>query len=462
MKAALPISPGVDLSIRDHVIRTLRLAGPVMLARAGLLVMVTVDTVMCGWIGTDQLAFYGIATVPQIALLLVGVGLLMGTVVVTAQLDGAGRAEDCGRVFWLSLLHAAIVGVLFSLLLLPGPGVLQALGQNAEITAGGGQAVIMFAYGMPAILLFTAASAFLEGISRPLAGMVVMLLANLLNVALNYLLMFDPYQLGAGGAALATSIVRWMMAVVLIGYVLVMSGGQRYGIRARITGAWRARIIGAWPLQRRLISLGWPMGLSFALEHGAFFAAATFAGWLGATALAAYQIVLNTMAVIYMLAIGIAVATGVRVGNAVGRGDRLGVARAGWIGVAIAVVVMIALMPLLSFGSGFITTIYTGDAAVIRLATTGLLIAAWILVVDASQGVLVGALRGAADIWPTLIIQVGSFWVLAIPLCYFFSFYAKYHIYGLLFGLFFGLTAACLFLGWRFVVLTRRDIRPAS
>ena len=442
-----------SLTPSEHIKRTLRLAGPVMLARAGLFVMATVDTVMCGRVGADQLAYYGIAVVPQMALLLIGVGLLMGTVVVTAQLDGAEQREDCGRIWRLALINALTVGMIFGALLLPGTPILLALGQNAGIAMGGGPAVTLFAYGMPAIMMFTATSAFLEGISRPLPGMVVMGLANLLNLVLNSYFMFGAYEMGAEGAVLATTITRWAMAFALTGYVLIMPGRHVFGVLAPFAGRWH--------LEWRLLRLGWPMALSFALEHGAFFAAATFAGWLGATSLAAYQIVLNTMALIFMLAIGIATATGVRVGNAVGRGDPEGMAWAGWVGVGIGIVVMIALMPVLAFGRGWIISIYTHDAAVAGLAATGLLIAACILVVDASQGILIGALRGAADIWPSLIIQTGSFWVISIPACYFFSFYAKNNISGLLFGLFLGLTIACLLLGWRFAVLTRRrKVKP--
>jgi multidrug resistance protein, MATE family len=96
---------GADLPLREHVLRTLRLAGPVMLARAGLLVMVTVDTVMCGRVAAEQLAYYGIAIAPHVAFLLVGIGLLMGTVVLTAQTDGTGRPAECGRIWRLGLLN---------------------------------------------------------------------------------------------------------------------------------------------------------------------------------------------------------------------------------------------------------------------------------------------------------------------------------------------------------------------
>ncbi|MGI9510106.1 MAG: MATE family efflux transporter [Geminicoccaceae bacterium] len=450
----LPIVIQAGGLLTRHVLPTIRLALPVMIARAGLLVMTTVDTVMCGRLNAEEIAFYGIAQLPQMALLLVGVGLLMGVVVVTAQLDGAGRRDECGRIWRLGLLNALAAGLLVALLLWPGEWVLQLLGQDTAMAAGGGAAVTMFAFGMPAIFLFTASSGFLEGISRPLPGMVVMALANVLNAALNAVLMFGPLEMGAEGAALATSITRWAMAVVLAGYILLMPGRRAYGVTLPMAGYWR--------LQGRLGRLGWPMALSFALEHGAFFAAAMFAGWLGAISLAAYHIVLNTMALVYMLAIGIAVATGVRVGNAVGIGDPSGIKQAGWVGVGIGVVTMLTLMPLLALANETIVAFYTDDRMVIQLAATGLLIASWILVSDASQGILIGALRGAADIWPSLLIQTVSFWFVAIPLCYFFAFYAKYNIYGLLFGLFFGLTTAGLLLGWRFVVLTRRDVRMVS
>jgi MATE family multidrug resistance protein len=123
---------------------------------------------------------------------------------------------------------------------------------------------------------------------------------------------------------------------------------------------------------------------------------------------------------------------------------------------------MLALMPLLALANDAVVALFTDDAAVAALAATGLLIAAWILVSDATQGILIGALRGAADIWPSLLIQTASFWLIAVPFCHFFSFYAKYNIYGLLFGLFFGLTTASLLLGWRFAVLTRREVRMVS
>jgi multidrug resistance protein, MATE family len=443
---------GADLPLREHVLRTLRLAGPVMLARAGLLIMISVDTIMCGRVAAQELAYYGIALSPHLGFVLVGIGLLMGTVVVTAQTDGAGRPAECGRIWRLGLINGALFGSLFGLLLLPGEAILVALGQAPAISRGGGAVLVMFALGMPAMLMFAATTFFLEGIGRSTPGMVVMAVANLVNLGLNYALMFEPWQMGAAGAALATSITRWFMFLALGGYVLAMRDRARYGVAAPMTGS--------WPLERKLLRLGWPIAVSFGLEHGAFFAAATFAGWLGALPLAAYQIVLNTMGLIYMLAIGLATATAVRVGNAVGRRDRAGLAKAGWVGVGLGIAIMLCLLPVLYGSSGHIARIYTADPAVIAIAAPGLGLAAWILVADASQGILTGALRGAADIWACIIVQFISFWLISIPVCYLFAHPLDLGVAGLLWGLFIGLLGAALLLAWRFKALAAREVRP--
>ena len=443
---------GADLPLREHVLRTLRLAGPVMLARAGLLVMTTVDTVMCGRVAAAELAYYGIAMAPHMAFVLVGIGLLMGTVVVTAQTDGAGRPAECGRIWRLALINGATIGSLFALLMLPGAWILRTLGQEPMIAAGGGAVLAMFALGMPAMLMFAATTFFLEGIGRSTPGMVVMALANLVNFGLNYLLMFEPWQMGAAGAALATSITRWFMVLALAGYVLAMRDGAAYGVRAPMRGLWH--------LEAKLVRLGWPIAVSFGLEHAAFFAAATFAGWLGAVPLAAYQIVINTMGLIYMLAIGLATATAVRVGSAVGRRDRPGLAKAGWVGLGIGIATMLALMPVLYVAKGWIVAVYSRDPAVAAIAVPSLMLAAWLLVADASQGILTGALRGAADIWACNWMQFVSFWLICIPTCYLLAHRFGLGIPGLLWGLLIGLLAAALLLAWRFKVVAGRDVRP--
>jgi multidrug resistance protein, MATE family len=449
-------APEGALPLGQHVRRTARLALPVMLARAGILVMTSVDTIMAGRLGGEELGFYAIALAPFVFCLLVGNGLLGGTVILVSQADGAGMVERAGRIWRLALLIALATGGFFALLLGSGERLLLLLGQGPELARGGGRVLGMLALGMPGMLLFGATSFFLEGVSRPRAGMVVMALANVLNAALNHLLMFEPFGLvagrGAEGAALATSITRWWMALTLGLYAISMQGREAIGVLAPMRGHWR--------YGPKLIRLGLPLAASYGLETGAFMTIAIFAGWLGAIPLAAYQIAMSVTALIYMLAIGIATATAVRVGNAIGRRDRAGMAAAGWVGTGLGALVMLALMPVIGFLPGPIVAIYTADPAVVPLAVAAMGVVAFVLVVDAVQGILIGALRGTGDVWVPMLLYVVSFWCGTVPLGYVLAFRFGQGVTGLLVAIMVGLVVASLLLLLRFRKVSRRELRP--
>ena len=442
-------------TLAQHVRRTLGFALPVMVARAGLVIMVTVDTVMTGRVGAAELAYYGISFAPQIVMLTVGIGLLVGVIVLAAQADGAGRPEQCGRIWHLGLALGGGLGLVYALALSRGDAILSLLGQGPEITAGGGRALALWGPGMPAILMFVATTSFLEGIGRPRPGMVVALGANLLNAGLNWVFIFGHLgapAMGAAGAVLATTLTRWAMLAALAGYVVTMRDGARYGVRAPLAGRFGDL--------RRLLALGAPFAAGIGLETSAFAATATFAGWLGAVPLAGYQVALNATALIYMLAIGLSTATAVRVANAIGRQDRAGLAWAGWVGTGVAIVLMFAVAAGVALGADGIAALYSGDAAVRAVATAALYVVAWIVVVDGAQGVLIGATRGATDVAVPTAIYALSFWGIGVPMGYGLGVVAGYGVPGLMWSLFAALLAAGLLLGARFHAVARRPLRP--
>ncbi len=397
-------------SLGDHVRRTLRLALPVVGARAGILILVAVDTAMTGHAGAVELAYLGLAMAPQVPMLLIGIGLLMGTVVLVAQADGAGNSAACGAVWRVALAHAMVIGVGFGLLCQLGAPFLTFVGQAPDLAAGGGRVIAMFGWGMPAALGYTATTFFLEGINRPTPSMIVMAIANLLNGGLNWLLIYGNAgfpAMGAEGAALATTIVRWFTLVALVGYVLTRVDRVRYGL-GRAAEDLRA-------LGRRLRRIGLPMGLGTGLESGAFATMTLFAGLLGPVHIAAYQISMNMLALVFMAAIGFATAASVRVGNAAGRGDVANARRAGWVAVGLAVV-SVGLCGVLFFTlSETIARVYTTDAAVVTVAGRTLTVAAFVVLVDGAQGVLMGALRGLADVWVPAALYFLSFWLVMVP-----------------------------------------------
>ncbi len=446
--------PRIPLS--QHVIRSLRLAVPVMFGRAGLVIMISVDSMMVGRSGAQELAHYAISLAPHITLLVVGIGLLVGTIILTAQADGAGRTSNAGAIWLSGLFIAGAMGLISGTAMMWGEDVLLLFGQSASVASGGGASLAMFAPGMPAILMFIATTFFLEGLGRPAPGMIVALSANLLNALLNWVLIFGHLgapEMGAAGASLATTLTRWAMLAFLIGYVLTMPDRGLYGIALR---AW-----GHYSTALKLLRIGAPLSVAAALESACFSTVTIFAGRLGELPLAAYQIAFNVVMLVFMLSIGLSTATSVRVANAVGRRDRHGAALAGWTGIGMVSVLMVGIALAIAISGPGIASLYTSDAAVLTLAIPALLVASAIVLVDGTQAVVLGALRGTGDVVLPSLIYALSFWVVSVPLAYAVLRSESASIVGLFWALFAGLLCAGVLLAWRFQIVTRHTVHVA-
>ena len=437
-----------------HFVSTVRLAGPVVGTRAGILILVAVDIAMTGRAGELELAYLSIGIAPPIMLLLIGIGMLFGTAVLVSQANGAGESHLCGRIWRLAALHGAVMGVVFGGLCFGGEWFLGLVGQQSDIARGGGDVMAMFGWGMPAMFIAVATWLFLEGIGRPVPGMVVIVGANIANVLLNWIFIYGSLgapEMGATGAVLATTIVRWMMAASLVAYAVFMPGHARYGVRGGMAGAWeRARVF------RRI---GFPFAIAQGIEAGAFSTVILFAGYLGTASLGGYQIAQNLIALVFMCAIGIGTATGVRVGSAVGRGDAVGVKWAGWTGTFVVILAMLMAAVLFVVAPGALVGVYSQDAEVIAAAVPTVLVAAGMLVFDGMQGVLMSALRGAGDVWLPVIFHGIAFWGFMVPGAAIFAFSLGFGTPGLMLGAWVGVSVAAILLTARFSVVSGRPVR---
>ena len=442
--------------LRTHLRETMRLAFPVMLARLGVLTIITMDTAMSGHASGDDLAWYSVAIAPQIPLMLVGIGLLMGTIVMTAQAVGAGTPERCGAIWRTALAHAAVAGVVMAAACMFGEAFLRGAGQPEDIAVGGGRVLVAIGFGIPGVLLYVATSFFLEGIGRPVPGMVIIIGANILNVGLNWLLIFGHGgfpAMGAEGAAIASSIVRWCMFATAAVYVLRYVNRRRFGIAAAADPTER--------LGPRIRRIGLPMGIAHGLEASAFAVMTLIAGVLGTAVVGGYSIPMNLLALAFMGAIGLSTAASVRVGNAVGREDPAGVRWSGWVAVGVAAVYLAAIAVVFALVPGQLAALYTADAAVLAIAVPTILVGAIAAIPDGVQGVLMGALRGASDVWPATFLYVFSFWVVMVPLGYWLAIPRGLGAPGLMAAVVVGATIAALLLGWRFRVVSVRAVRRA-
>ncbi|MCB2102926.1 MAG: MATE family efflux transporter [Rhodobacterales bacterium] len=450
---ALP--PG---SLRAHVAELLRLATPVMVSRTGFMMLVLVDTLMVGHYGSEDLAHLGLGTALVGPLLLIPLGLLMGTVVLAAAAKEGGKPVEAGLAWRRSLPQALALGLLGTAICALGEPLLRLSGQAPDLAAAGGAVMAIIGPGLPFVLLFITTAFFLEGIRRPGVVAGIMVAGNLLNLGLNWVLVYGHMglpALGAEGSAWATTLVRAALAVMAVGYVLTMPDRREYGLDLRPRDL--LRYPGPWRDGARQRRIGYAAGVGLGVEVVAFATLNLFAGWLGALPLAAFSIVMNLMTVVFMIAVGLGVATAVRVGGAHGRGDTAGVALAGWTGLAVNSVLMAACGVAFGVAPGILSSIYTADPALVAVAAPAVAFAGWILVADGGQGLLANALRGRLETWVPTAIQAVSYLAVMVPLCWALALFLDRGVRGLMEGMLVASLLSVGLLAWRFQLLVRRD-----
>ena len=441
------------LTRRAEAVAMLRLAGPVIVARAGLVIMLTVDTFMTGLAGAGEIAKLGLGLSPVMVFMLATVGLLQGSMVLIAQANGARDYARCGQVWRVALIHAAVLGSCFALIGLVAEDLFLAVGHDPALAAGAASVTRAFAWGMPGVMLYVATGYLLEGIGRPRAGMIIMLIANVVNVfadgvfAAGWWGWVEP--MGADGAVISTSIIRWGIFFAILGVVLSMKDRAVYGV----TGA-RTPF---WPIARRLWKIGAPVAVTGACENGAYAVLAQMAGLIGAAALAAHQVTINVLTLAYMGANGMAAATSVRVGNAVGRGDRHGLALSGWTGIALGAGLMsLASAVFLVFPREIGDIFLHGAVQSMDIVAATLTAAGIFIVFSGSMAVSMGALRGAGDMMIVILAYGLGYGLIGVTMAWVFAFRLDLGAPGLIYGLLTGILAGLALLLWRFRLVARR------
>jgi multidrug resistance protein, MATE family len=451
------------VSLRRSARDTIRLAGPAAVSRTGILLMMTVDTVLVGRFDARELAFFGLAMPVQMVLMMLAIGVLQGALVLTSQSFGARRLPETGAIWRTGLAHAAVIGVLFGLLATQGTVLLRVTGQEPALIAGTHAVLIQFAWGIPGMLLYIASSYFLEGIRRPHVAMIVMLGANVVNALLDWLFVFGAGDMvppmGAEGAVLASSIVRWLIFFALLAYIAIMPGRDSFGVRAPARDLLSAR---GRALGRRLRGLGLPIALALGLETGAIAALMLIAGQLGAAEVAATQIVMQIVQFTFMFAIGMGAATAVRVGIAVGAQDRAGMRLAGWTGIALILCADVPLALLFALAPEAVASIFVHDPAVLALAGGGLRVAALAVMFHGAMGVALSALRGAGDVRLPFALHSAAFWLVLAPLAAFAALELDWGVPGLMTGFLAGVALSASIMCLRFHALSRPLSSPVS
>jgi multidrug resistance protein, MATE family len=436
----------------------LRLAGPLVANNLALAGMNFADTVMAGRLGTTDLAAVAVGGAAWMMVFLFGLGVLMAVSPVVAHAYGAGRWEDAGvtlrQALWLS---QALAGAAFLLLLGAGP-VLQLIGIDPEVVPLTAGYLFAISFGLPGAFAFLSMRFMSEGVGWTRPIMYAAAVGLVVNVFGNWVLMYGNLgfpRLGAVGCGMASAIALWCMFATMFLYMLHSRRYDRFRLWARFE---RPR----WPVQREILGLGLPIAASVEAEAGLFAGAALIMGTLGATQVAGHQIAINYAATMFMVPLAFHSATTIRVGQALGRGQPLQARRAGWAGIGLCGAFMLLSALVLLLFREHIAGFYTSDPELLPLATALLTMAMIFQVSDGLQVGAAGALRGFKDTRVPMLMNVGSYWLLAFPMAWYAGVQARLGPVAIWVALIAGLTVAALLLNTRFLILSNRRVAEAS
>ena len=437
-------------SYRTHVKTTFLIAYPVMLSQLGHILVGVADSMMVGVLGAEPLAAVSLANSLVSLGLMFGIGVSIAITPLIAAAVGGDATYDQAQIFRHGLVINTMTGLVLAGLLMSSASVVPWFGQPPRVVALTAPYLMIIALSLVPFMLFQSFRQYAEGLSLTRTAMFITLSANLLNVLLNYLLIYGYAgfpEMGLNGAGVATLISRIVMAGAMTVYMVRAPWFRWSPVRVR-------------SLQKALISkmlkIGVPTGFQYIFEVGTFSFASIMMGWLGAQALAAHQIALNLAAVSYMVATGLAAAATVRVGNQLGQRNMPNLRRVGWSALLMSTVLMsMSAGIFLAFNYG-LPTLYVEEAPVIEMAASLLVIAAFFQLSDGIQAVALGILRGMADVKIPTLITLVAYWGVGLPIAYVLAFSVGWGAQGIWIGLLISLTVAAILLVLRFRRLSTR------
>lgn len=437
----------------------IKLSIPIVMAQLGFVLMGVTDNIMVGqYLGTTALGTSGVAN--SIAFLIgsIAIGGFSVIAPLVSKAKAEGSPEEVNRLFRASIWVATGFSIALTAI-----GLLSAyffeIFQQPEITNRDAPLflAIIILSNIPQFY-FMASKQLADGLSFTNVSMVVTIIGLIFNVLLNYALIngttFSP-TLGLNGAAYSTFFTRCLMLVGILLYLYRQRKFKRYFLR-------RFNASSVRNLTLQVYKLSIPSGFQLFFEIGAFAFAVVMMGWISEVAMAAHQVAINIVSTTYMMALGIAIAGGIRVGEGRGLRNPSRILMSGNVTfILVALFMMCSVTTILIFDSS-IVKIYIQDDAVIDLAVQLLFVAALFQLSDGLQAAGLGALRGLSDInIPTLITFV-AYWVIALPLAYFLGFTLNQGAVGIWMGLLYGLTFSAVFLIARFYWLLRKKNLTAT
>lgn len=441
----------------------LTLSFPVILGMLGHTFVQFADNVMVGQLGTAELAAVSLGNSFVFIAMSLGIGFSTAITPLVAEADGARNINDGRNVLKHGLILCTLMGVgLFGTILLAKP-LMYRMEQPIEVVELAMPYLDLVAFSLVPLVIFQAFKQFSEGLSQTKYPMYAVVIANVVNILLNYLLIFGSWgfpKLGIIGAAIGTLVSRVVM-VIFIWQLLKHKKKFHTYVSGFNFKTIEKKVI------KKIISLGFPSALQMFFEVAIFTAAVWLSGVLGKNAQAANQIALNLSSMTFMVGMGLGVAAMVRVGNQKGLGQFKELRR-----IAKSIFLLTLLLEII-FALSFIVfkdwlpTMYLDlddvnnlqdNTDVVVLAAQLLFVAAFFQISDGVQVVVLGALRGLQDVKVPTLITFVAYWLIGFPISFYLGLRTSLGSMGIWIGLLAGLTASAIMLFIRFNHLTKKLI----
>ena len=423
----------------------LRLAFPVVLSQAGQVTVSLADTMMVGHKGTTELAAASFANSVFYLGMVFGIGITLGMTPLVGKAFSQNKEKDVGGYLKNGFFIHAVFALFIAAIMVGVSFFLDSMGQSIEVEKKATPYFLLLVASIFPMLLFFSIKQFFEGIGNTKLAMVITLIANAINIVLNYLLIFGKFgfpELGLIGAGVATLISRSLMPFMLIPFIVKHS---KYRSIFRIAYHSKFQLTKI----RELLSLGIPIGLQIIVEVLAFSVGAVMMGWLGDEQLAAHQIALGMASFTYMISLGVGSSTTILVSHEFGKQKMLQIRHIVFSSLHIIVLFMSIMGVLIVFLRYYLPYLFTEDQAVIDIAAGLLIIAAMFQVFDGMQVALLSSLRGMSDVKIPMVIAFMSYIVIGVSISYICAFIFEMGAIGIWIGFLIGLIFAAFLFSWR-------------
>ena len=442
----------------------LKLAYPVMIGMLGHTFVQFIDNVMVGQLGTAELAAISLGNSFVFIAMSIGIGFSQAITPLIAEADGAKKDNDISGIFEHSFLICLILGLILFTVVFLNRNLLYFMNQPIEVVKLASPYLFWVSFSLISIVTFQSFRQFADGLSFTKAAMYSTLLGNVINVILNFFLIFGLWifpKLGVEGAAIGTLISRICMLIFIVVYLKLHKNLSKYIKRFFPSKVQIQRL-------KKIIYLGLPSALHSFFEVAFFISAVWMSGIIGKNSQAANQIALNLASMTYMVALGVGVAAMIRVGNQRGMMNFIKLREVALSTLLLIIIIDIFFCIIFLIFNDYLPLLYLdlGDSnnltdvnEVIELASKLLIIAGVFQLFDGIQAVVLGALRGMQDVNKPALIIFLSYGLIGFPTSYFLGFYTNLSVVGIWIGLMTGLFSSSLFLFLRFNYLSKKTIR---